>query len=163
MRISSEHVKRNVFLSIFKWGFNPTADPNSQARGQRSEPHHPAPRVGLSLGGGGGGQGGGGLLPLPKTPPYAEQHRLVREFYRRHKYYIAHSLSSASPGSRCSLYSNTIIRWIPPDLAIKKMPDPLLGMTRVTGVGVREHLGHVVGCGLRVLDFILIPVFIRSR
>lgn len=60
MRISSEHVKRNVFLSIFKWGFNPTADPNSQARGQRSEPHHPAPRVGLSLGGGGGGQGGGG-------------------------------------------------------------------------------------------------------
>lgn len=152
-----------MFLSIFKWGFNPTADPNSQARRQRGEPHPTAPRVGLSVGGGGRGHEGG-LLPLPKTPANTEQHRLFREFYRRHKYCIAHSLGSASPGSRCGLCSNTVIRRIRPDLAIKILPpsppDPSLGTTRVTGVGVREHLGRVVGCCLRALDFILIPVFI---
>lgn len=155
-----------MFLSIFKWGFNPTADPNSQARRQQGELHPTAPRVGLSVGGGGRGQEGG-LLPLPKTPPNAEQHRLFREFYRRHKYYIAHSLGSASRRSRCSLYPNTVIRRIRPDFAIKILPpsppDPSLGTTRVTGVGVREHLGHVVGRCPRALDFILIPVFIGGR
>ena len=81
-------------------------------------PHHTL-RLGLTLGAEAraGHSCCQGWEPLLKTTPNAKHHQLFCEFYRNHKYYIAHHFSSASPGSRGYTHSNTVIRQTRPGSA----------------------------------------------
>ena len=153
--------RTDTSLSIFKWGFHPTTGLNPRP----GDPGRaPAPRAGLR----GRGeqeafcQGG---EPLLKTPPNAKQHTLPCEFYRSHKYSIAHPLCPASPGSRCYLCARTVIRQTRPETSLSRKHTATIASSLIISKvqGGRCPMSEdtrrpvVRGCA-RSPDFSLIPL-----